>query len=104
MSGMNCWDRRLKFLSPERFRGQHPGHRGGILLSPSRACASDGPGFAGHTDGAKTEPKLPVEISLSPLETEEGTLVSQARVRDITERKRRPSGSPCVGPKKNYAI
>src|SRR5258708_34112842 len=31
--------------------------------------------------------EFPVEISLSPLETEEGTLVSGA-VRDITERKR----------------
>src|SRR5207237_4635598 len=31
--------------------------------------------------------EFPIEISLSPLETEEGTLVSSA-IRDITERKR----------------
>ncbi len=36
-----------------------------------------------HKDGTE----FPVEISLSPLETEEGTLVSSA-IRDITERKR----------------
>jgi len=35
----------------------------------------------------KNGTEFPVEISLSPLETEEGTLVSAA-VRDITERKR----------------
>jgi len=39
----------------------------------------------GRRKDGKTE--FPVEISLSPLETEEGTLVSGA-VRDVTERTR----------------
>jgi len=36
---------------------------------------------------ARTATEFPVEISLSPLETEEGPLVSST-IRDITERKR----------------
>ena len=45
--------------------------------------------FAGGTLGAAQESAIefPVEISLSPLQTEEGLLVTSA-IRDITERKR----------------
>jgi PAS domain S-box-containing protein len=37
--------------------------------------------------------EFPVEIRLSPLETEEGALVSAA-IRDITERKRADAAAP----------
>ena len=67
--------KQVETLVPERFRGSHPfrdpGTRGSVELWGLR---QDGTEF-------------PAEISLSPLQTEAGTLVSSS-IRDITERKR----------------
>ena len=46
-----------------------------------------GSGPRAATAGARTAAEFPVEISLGPLQTDEGLLVSAA-IRDITERKR----------------
>ncbi|HET9443367.1 MAG TPA: PAS domain S-box protein [Acidimicrobiales bacterium] len=74
----------VEMLVPERFRGVHPDRRSRYVGDPHARPMGAGLDLHGRRkDGSE----FPVEISLSPLETEDGMLISSA-IRDVTERRR----------------
>ena len=75
---------RVEMLIPSRYQGSHVASREEYGRSPhSRAMGAGLELYGRHKDGSE----IPVEVSLSPLQTEEGTLISSA-IRDVSTRRR----------------
>ena len=72
----------IEAVIPHRFRAEHPAKRNGFIQSAMVSPVNVKRELIGLR---KNGEEFPVEISLSPLKTDEGLLVSAA-VRDITER------------------
>ncbi|MFT7654719.1 MAG: PAS domain S-box-containing protein [Limisphaerales bacterium] len=73
----------VETLMPERYRPTHDAHRMGFVNSPQvRPMGSNLSLYGQRQDGSE----FPIEISLSPVKTDAGLLISSA-IRDVSERK-----------------
>lgn len=73
----------IEILVPDQYKMAHIGFRDGYIRNPVSRPMGAGRLLTGRK---KDGTQIPVEISLSPLETEQGTLITSI-VRDVTDRR-----------------
>jgi PAS domain S-box-containing protein len=74
---------KLELLMPSRFHTKHLKHREGFMEAPkSRGMGADLDFYGRRKNGSE----FPIEVTLSPLETEAGVLISSS-IRDVTQQK-----------------
>lgn len=73
----------VEMLVPEAARGLHRGHRDAYMAAPRSRPMGAGLELSARRKGGE---EFPVEISLAPMRTDEGTLVTAA-IRDVRERR-----------------
>ena len=76
--------RSVDVLVPDAVRSAHASHRAAYMASPRTRPMGSGLALSGRR---KDGTEFPVEISLAPVDTDDGVLVLAA-VRDVTERRR----------------
>jgi PAS domain S-box-containing protein len=75
----------VELLIPERFKTSHAQHRSSYSLQPRVRQMGVGMDLHGRRkDGVE----FPVEVSLSPLQTEDGHMLVSSAIRDVTELRR----------------
>ena len=77
-------DQPIETLMPQRYQSIHVGHRESYARLPRTRTMGGGLELFGRR---KDGTEFPVEVSLSPLDTGNGALISSA-IRDVTERRR----------------
>lgn len=77
-------DQRIETLLPQRFRSAHVSHRTNYFSQSHARNMGSGIELFGKR---KDNTEFPVEVSLSPLETEQGVRLVMATIHDITRRK-----------------
>ena len=93
-------DKSLEVLVPERFRGAHGGHVSKYFANPgARPMGSGLELFGARKDGSE----LAIEVSLSPVDMGQATLVSAA-IRDISQRKALEAASKLAADRLKSAV